>query len=114
MLMVSRMTIYRRRVEFGMLEDCRRSISEDGLVSIVGHIMREHPQVGQSFVSGRLRSLGYRVVRERVRRAVRTCDPLNTALRWCGHTMFRRPYSVPWPNSLWHIGKFFFYCIVCL
>ena len=96
------MTNYRRRVEFGMLEDCRRSISEDGLVSIVGHIMRE---VGQSFVSGRLRLLGYRVVRERVRRAVRTCDPLNTALRWRGHTMFRRPYSVLGANSLWHIGK---------
>ena len=106
------MTIYRRRVEFGMLEDCRRSISEDGLVSIVGHIMREHPQVGQSFVSGRLRSLGYRVVRERVRRAVRTCDPLNTALRWRGHTMFRRPYSVPGPNSLWHIGKFLYYVFI--
>ena len=41
MLMVSRMTIYRRRVEFGMLEDCHRSISEDGLVSIVGHIIHK-------------------------------------------------------------------------
>ena len=75
--------------------------------------MREHPQVEQSFVLGRLRSLGYRVVRERVPHAVCALDPLNTALRWHGNRVFRRPYSVLRPNSLWYIGKFFLYNMVC-
>ena len=104
MLVVSRMTMYRRRVEFGMLDEPHSSISDDQLHAHVLQIIREHPQVGQSFILGRLRSLGYRVTRERVRQAVRTCDPLNTALRWQGSVAHRRPYSVPGPNSLWHIG----------
>jgi len=29
-------------------------------------------------------------------------DPANTALRW-GIVVSRRQYSVPWPNSLWHL-----------
>ena len=106
-LMVSRMTLYRRRVEFGMLDEPSSVITEENLLSVVRQISREHPQVGQSFVLGRLRSLGYRVTRERVRQAVRSCDPLSTALRWRGNPAYRRPYSVPGPNSLWHIGNTF-------
>ena len=113
MLMVSRMTIYRRRAEFGMLDDPSTSIGEEELVSIVRQISMEHPQVGQSFIMGRLRSLGYRVTRERVRQAVRLCDPLSTALRWHGNPAYRRPYSVPGPNSLWHIGNCGLYHIMC-
>ncbi len=30
-------------------------------------------------------------------------DPINTALRW-QQMVRRRPYSVPGPNSLWHIN----------
>ena len=104
-LMVSRMTLYRRRVEFGLLDEPSSVIGEEDLLSIVRDILREHPQVGQSFILGRLRSLGYRVTRERVRQAVRLCDPLSTALRWHGNPAYRRPYSVPGPNSLWHIGN---------
>ena len=52
-------------------------------------------------------------MRERVRHAVCTLDPLNTALRWHGNRVFRRPYSVLRPNSLWYIGKFFLYNMVC-
>ena len=106
-LMVSRMTLYRRRVEFGMLDEPSSIIGEEELLSVVRQISREHPQVGQSFILGRLRSLGYRVTRERVRKVVRLCDPLSTALRWHGNPAYRRPYSVPGPNSLWHIGKMF-------
>ena len=32
-------------------------------------------------------------------------DPINTAMRWRGQSISRRPYSVPGPNSLWHIGE---------
>ena len=111
MLMVSRMTLYRRRAEFGMLDEPSSVIGEADLLAIVRQISTEHPQVGQSFILGRLRSLGYRVTRERVRQAVRSCDPLSTALRWHGNPAYRRPYSVPGPNSLWHIGNYVQYHI---
>ena len=84
-----------------MLDDPSISIGEEELVSI----SMEHPQVGQSFIMGQVRSLGYQVARECIRQAVRVCDPLNTGLGWHGNPAYRRPYCVPGPNSLWHIGK---------
>ena len=105
-LMVSRTTMYRRRVEFGLLVEPQSSITDQELIRIVQHLSVQHPQVGQSFICGRLRSLGYRVTRERVRQAIRICDPYNSALRWQGISTSRCPYSVPGPNSLWHIGMY--------
>ena len=52
----------------------------------------------------------YRVTRARVRDALRSVDPINTALRWQGG---RRPYSVPGPNSLWHIGMHLVVYVLC-
>lgn len=49
--------------------------------------------------------MGYIVTRQRVRRAIRSTDPMSVALRWRGGLVYRRTYSVPGPNSLWHIGK---------
>ena len=106
MLMVSRMTVYRRRVQYGLLSDPQSSISDQQLIERVRQLLVQHPHVGQSFISGQLRSQGYRVSRERIRHAVRTCDPLDAALRWQGIATRRHPYSVPGPNSLWHIGNF--------
>lgn len=63
----------------------------------------DFPSLGQTMVWGRLRSLGFRVTRARVREAIRVTDPIHTALRWRQVTP-RRLYSVPGPNSLWHIG----------
>ena len=89
-----------------MLDEPRFSINDEELNKKVQQILVQHPHVGQSFISGRLRSLGYRVTRERVRHAVRTCDPLSAALKWHEIVTRRRPYSVPGPNSLWHIGMY--------
>ena len=73
MLMVSRMTVYQRRVEFGLLVEPQSSISDQELIRIVQQLSVQHPQVGQSFIYGRLRSLGYRVTRERVHRSIESC-----------------------------------------
>ena len=81
LLGVSRMTIYHRRVEFGLLIDPERCISNSDLNSIVHTMRSEHPEVGETIVWGRLRSLGYRVTRERVRSALHQTDPLSSALR---------------------------------
>ncbi len=107
LLMVSRMTLYRRRVEFGIVRISNLSISDPELTLLVQRTITQHPSVGQSFMWGVVRSQGYMVTRERVRRILRTCDPINTALRWGGIATPRQPYSVPGPNSLWHIRQYY-------
>ena len=103
LLGLSQMTIFRRRREFGLTESQRESISEDELELIIHQIRRDFPSLGQTLVWGRLRSMGYGVTGESVRVAIRSIDPINTALRW-RETSTRRTYSMPGPNSLWHIG----------
>ena len=103
LLGVSRMTIFRRRREFGLTDSVSDSIDDDELELVIRGI-RSFPSLGQTMVWGRLRSMGYRVTRERVREAIRTTDPIQTALRW-REVSARRTYSVLGPNSLWHIGK---------
>ena len=101
---VSHMTIYRRRQEYGMMENPSGNITDSELREILQQMRRDLPSLGQTMVWGRLRSLGFKVARSRIREAMRASDPINTALRWREITP-RRPYSVPGPNSLWHIGK---------
>ena len=95
---------FRRRVEYGLLDDTIMTVSDDELQSTVSEICSECPTVGVSLVLGRLRTMGYRVTRDRVRRALRAADPLSSALCWSGGLVRRQPYCVPGPNSLWHIG----------
>ena len=111
MLGVSRMTIYRRRREFNMLEEPVGHVSDVDLYSILREMRDTFPEMGEVIVLGRLRAMGYKVKRNRVRSAIRETDPINTALRGLGSTTARRPYSVAGPNSLWHVGMQR-YCIV--
>ena len=104
LMMISRSTLYRRRREYGLDRNSYTPISNEDLVSLVRRITTQHPYVGQSFVWGVIRSEGHQVTRERVRQIMRRNDPVGTALRWGGMTTPRQPYSVPGPNSLWHIG----------
>ena len=62
--------------------------------------------MGEVMVLGRLQLMGFIIRRERLRQTIRQVDPLHTALRWRGELTSRRPYSVPGPNSLWHMGKY--------
>ena len=100
---VSYMTVYRRRQEYGMVDDPTGNVTDSELCQILHQMKRELPALGQTLVWGRLRSMGLNVTRARVREAMRESDPIHTALRWREVTP-RRPYSVPGPNSLWHIG----------
>ena len=106
LLGVSRMTIYRRRSEFGMLDDVgRQYLTNDEVKRHVVEMRQQSPNMGESIAIGRFRTLGILVTRDQVRQALRETDPLNTALRWPGGLTSRRPYSVAGLNSLWHIGK---------
>lgn len=103
MLGVSYMTVYRRRREYGMSGTPNATLTDAELLLLVRRMQRESPALGQTMVWGRLRSMGFSVTRERVRRTLRNIDPLHSALRWRGELVRRHPYSVPGPNSLWHI-----------
>ncbi len=98
------MTLYRRRQEFGLGRDTGATLDAESLKRVLREVRREHPDIGEKMMIGRLRSMGYYVSRARVREAIRETDPINTALRWQGVQTSRRCYSVPGPNSLWHIG----------
>ena len=102
---VSRMTIYRRRVKYGIQQDASTVLTDIQLRALLQDIKSENPHLGEVMVLGRIRSLGYKVTRERLRHAIRQTDPLHLALRWPGAMTSRRPYSVHGPNSLWHIGE---------
>ena len=105
LLGVSRMTIFRRRQEFGLLDEPTRTLSDAELRLKISELKRTLPTVGEKMIMGQLRALGFHITRSRIRETLRTMDPINTALRWQGTITARRHYSVPGPNSLWHIGK---------
>ena len=103
MLEVSRWTIRRRVVEYGLHCGRGSDISDYQLDTIIrGYISRHGVTTGQSYIIGYVRSLGYPVQRDRVRAAINRVDPENTALRWAV-VVTRRVYSVPWPNSSFDI-----------
>ena len=103
---VSRSSLYRLRKEFGLLnlpkysESC---ICDEDLWDAVALIKREMPDIGEKMLNGALQSRNIIVPRRRVREALHKVDPINTALRWSTRIK-RRRYSVPGPNSLWHLG----------
>ncbi len=105
MLGVSRMTIYRRRVEYDLVHDPRSIPCDLQLRTILKEIKHDQPELGEVMIMGIIRAMGHKVTRHRLREAIRITDPLHTALRWRGGLTSRRPYSVPGPNSLWHIGE---------
>ena len=95
------MTLYRRRAKFGML-----SSPSQLTVTINGEgnaLISTRPGTGYDL--GKNPFSRIHVTRARLRHAIRNTDPLHTALRWRGNLSVRHPYSVPGPNSLWHIGK---------
>ena len=53
-------------------------------------------------MSGYLRASGLVIQRDRVRQSLKRVDTLGSASRW-SRTVTRRTYSVPTPNSLWHL-----------
>ena len=83
LLGVSRMTVYRRRAEFGMLNDeSHESLTFTEVRRHVAQMRQQFPNImGESMVVGRFRAMGYRVTGDHVRQAIRETDPLNTALR---------------------------------
>jgi len=104
MLGVSRWTVSRRVEELGLKDVTGYSnISDDELERIIRDVKTNHGCfVGRSMILGHLRSLGLKIQERRVADMLRIIDPENSHLRW-STLVHRRKYSVPGPNSLWHI-----------
>ena len=86
------------------VHNCRFSdLSDEALEYVILDIKESMPEIGERMTMGALRSRGIVVPRHRVRQILHKVDPISTALRWHSKTK-RKPYSVPGPNSLWHLG----------
>ena len=70
LLGVSRMTIHRRRDEYGLLSEPAQAITDAQLGQIVRDLRTELPDIGQVMVAGQLRAMGYRLPSEQIREAV--------------------------------------------
>ena len=56
------MTLYRRRVEYDMLQDQpSQSLIDNQLLVILGEMRVDHPQFGETMAMGHLRARGYDV-----------------------------------------------------
>lgn len=80
------------------------TLTDSELDAHVCDVKQNMPDVGERMLQGALYSKGVIVPRRRLREAIHRVDPINVALRWQPRIQ-RRCYSVPGPNSLWHIGK---------
>ena len=104
MLLVSRWKIRRRVIEYGIQDVTGFSqLSDEQLDGHVRNFMQQHRNlVGFSMTGGYQQSIGLTVQRDHIRASIGRVDPTNVRLRWAVVTS-RRTYSVPGPNSLWHL-----------
>ena len=87
-----------------MTTDLSVEVSDRELMSLIKLIHQDTTYSGVSMICGSLRARGVKVTRDRVHLLLRSANPLSSALRWPASEIRRRPYSVPGPNPLWHIG----------
>ena len=99
---VSRRTMYNIRNAHGLVSSnftTFTDISDENLITFVSDIKREMPDLGQTMIRGVLESKGIHLSTTCLRECLSVVD---TSLRWAS-PIHRRVYSVPGPNSLWHI-----------
>ena len=103
MLHVSESTVKRRIIQFGFENKLQRTdISESDLDIITADFVHHFPNSGQNTYDGYLRGKGIRIQRYRVRESLSRIDETGVQKR-LRRALHHRRYSVPMPNSLWHI-----------
>ncbi len=105
MFCCSKRTILRRTRKFGIILRNYSLMSDDELDSIVSEVVSLFPRIGEKPISGKLRSRGILIQRERVRQSLRRVDPYGVFER-CRSILHRRKYNVPSSNALWHVGGY--------
>jgi len=102
MLDISRATLYRRLEEAGVSSNDNTPLSDVQLDEIVSSIKQDHPNDGEVLIKGHLISRGIRVPRQALRDSIHQVDHENVDARR-NSVIHHRIYSVPYPNSVWHI-----------
>ncbi len=85
------------------LRDKFSDISDKQLDDLVKQVINVNQRMGANAVVARLRVLGYKVQRQRVRESLERVDPAGVMLRSSVTTTSRQTYRVQGPNSLWHV-----------
>ena len=99
---ISRTTCWRRFQELGIPLCKYTDISDHDLDLQVRDIQSNNPNIGVSMLQGYLKSQGVIVQRCRARESALRTNPIRALTRW-QQVVSRRSYSVPGPNSLWHV-----------
>ena len=101
-LLISRSTLWRRLKQNGYSFRNYSDISDQELEDMLTNLIQQFPNTGLPIMSGHLLSLGIHIQRRRITDMLQYIDPVGRSQRW--HSVVRRrTYSVPGPNSLWHI-----------
>ena len=101
----TRCTIERRMSEYCIEGKIFSSLTDDDLDVKVSDICSLNPLIGEKTVQGRLRHQNIRVQRSKLRASMKRVDP-HGVKAWLKHVLHRRQYSVPGPNSLWHLDGY--------
>ena len=99
---ISPATLYRRLAEAGISTNDCTQLSDSGIDHIILSIKHDHPNDGEVLIQGHLERMGIRIPRQAMRDSIHCVDHQNVASR-CHSVTRRRVYSVPFPNSVWHI-----------
>ena len=75
------------------------TLVDNDLDLLIGQLINNNPKCGEKSVTGRLRSSGIIVQRERVRESLRRVNPTAVVTRF-RIALHRRIYSVPSPNAM--------------
>jgi hypothetical protein len=76
------------------------NITDLELDELLRELRSSFHRAGISMLDGMLRSIGYRIPRERIRTSLMRIDPVQRVFQRI--RIRRREYHVPGPNSLWH------------
>ncbi|GAA5999301.1 hypothetical protein JCM5350_007118 [Sporobolomyces pararoseus] len=102
LLAVSRATIERCRARF-QLGRVRTTMTDEEAEGAISQVLQDgHENMGEVGLRSVLSLAGINLPREQVRKIVRKLRPHACTERWLA-AIQRRRYSVPFPNSLWHI-----------
>ena len=98
-LLGSSVSTLKRRAQENGLEKGYSVISDADLATVVKEYLTQSPNAGEVLIRGHIASLGLRMQRERIRQSIHTIRSPQQR----HPTIYRRVYSVPGPNSLWHV-----------
>ena len=98
-------TIQRRIRDFGIEQHRFSDISDEVLDEMVSETVHLQPSYGIRTIQSRLKARGFILQRDRVRDSIHRVDPTGIEMR-LRRSLHRRQYSVPTPNSLWHVDGY--------